>query len=423
MSIIESFKDKMKWFYLLLVLLAMAMQGMAQQQKWKAPKRPKLRKWEAPKQVAPEVVDVWRPYYVSDNWFMEFGGGASISFAENMNGHGLLKMSQLMFEMGFGRQFSNVWTTRLSLGYRKQKGWASKESIAFYPSLGKGDYTYQIAGMYVDEMMSLTKLFCRYNERRIFDWQLFVGAGLNYSFGFDDRTKQWAEMGYPVDGSDHLNLAVRGGMSLLLKLSESADFYIQGAYNMVGDGYNGVKHSNGFAFDPYMDVSLGVKIHLVDHYGNYRYYKVRRWEATALRAEEQKVAMLLDNEKIREYRERESSEVVAFGALMKTHISFYVDRSYVNDSQMENLRIVADFLKKHPNVHIVIKGYCGASVKSESPDMHLAERRVDSVRKALLRYYGVDESRLETWFDEVAEPPFPMKGEWIDGVVFQMREQ
>lgn len=161
----------------------------------------------------------------------------------------------------------------------------------------------------------------------------------------------------------------------------------------------------------------------MDHYGDHRYYKVRRWEATSLRVEEPKVARLLDNEKLKEIQERENREVVAFGELMQTHISFYVDRTFVNDYQMENVRIVADFLKKHPDVNLIVKGYCGASLKSESPDMHLAERRVNSVKKALLRYYNVAPERFETWFDEEATPPFPMKGEWIDGVVFQMMKR
>mgnify|MGYP003472383480 FL=1 len=55
--------------------------------------------------------------------------------------------------------------------------------------------------------------------------------------------------------------------------------------------------------------------------------------------------------------------------------------------------------------------------------MHLAERRVESVKKALVRHYNVDVSRVETWFGEKATPPFPMKGEWIDGVVFMMRKK
>ena len=87
---------------------------------------------------------------------------------------------------------------------------------------------------------------------------------------------------------------------------------------------------------------------------------------------------------------------------------------------MENIRIVDNFMKKQPEMNMIVRGYCGASSKTESPDMHLAERRVASVKKALVKYYGVDSSRFETWYDEETQAPFPMKGEWIDGVVFEM---
>lgn len=407
---------------LIIMMLAVVMMGFAQQQRrWKAPKRPKPPKWEVPKQIAPEVIDVWRPYVVSDNWFLELNGGVSLSMSENTAGHGLGKMCLPMFDFAIGRQVSKVWSTRLDFGIRRQRSWASKEALAASSLLGEGDYCYNLAVGYIDEVMSLTNLLCHYNERRVLDIQLFAGVGVNYSWNFQKKTSRWDKYGYPIDRTDHVNLAFRGGTQWLFKVDESVDISLQGAFNMVGDSHNGVKHSSGFFMEPYVDVSIGVKVHLMDHYGSHRYYKVRRWEANSLRAEDPKVANWLEEEHNQEYRDREASEVVAFGELMKTHVSFYIDRSFVNDYQMENLRIVADFLRKHPEVNLLIKGYCGASTRSESPDMHLAERRVASVKKALMRHFNVDESRLDTWFDEDANPPFPMKGEWIDGVVFQMQ--
>ena len=410
----------MKRFYVIFALLALACVGYAQQQKWKAPKRPKRPKWEAPKQLAPEVIDVWRPYNVSDNWFLDFYGGVSLSLAENMKGHGLGKSWRPMFDFGVGKQFSNVWTTRFTFGYKNQKGWASKQAMAVSSLLGDGDYTYHVMVLYVDEMLSLTKLFCPYNEMRKLDLQMFIGGGVNYSWHFDDKVARWARYGYPVDGRDHVNWAARAGLLAMWKLNDTADLSLQGSYNIVNDNFNGVKHTNRFALDSYVDVVVGVRLHLSDHYGNSRYYKVRRWEATSLRTTESKVADLLEDERVKEYEARASAEVVAFGELMKTRVSFYVDRTFVNDYQMENIRIVADFLKKHPEVNLIVRGYCGASSKTESPDMHLAERRVASVKKALVKYYGVDSSRFETWYDEETQAPFPMKGEWIDGVVFEM---
>ena len=362
----------MKRFYVIFALLALACVGYAQQQKWKAPKRPKRPKWEAPKQLAPEVIDVWRPYNVSDNWFLDFYGGVSLSLAENMKGHGLGKLCRPMFDFGVGKQFSNVWTTRFTFGYKNQKGWASKQAMAVSSLLGDGDYTYHVMVLYVDEMLSLTKLFCPYNEMRKLDLQMFIGGGVNYSWHFDDKVDRWARYGYPVDGRDHVNWAARAGLLAMWKLDDTADLSLQGSYNIVNDNFNGVKHTNRFALDSYVDVVVGVRLHLSDHYGNSRYYKVRRWEATSLRTAESKVADLLEDERVKEYEARASAEVVAFGELMKTRVSFYVDRTFVNDYQMENIRIVADFLKKHPEVNLIVRGYCGASSKTESPDMHLA---------------------------------------------------
>lgn len=409
----------MRKMHLILFLLCFSLSGLAQhQQKWKAPKRPKRPKWEAPKQLAPEVIDVWRPYNVADNWFLDFNGGASFSLAENTGGHRFGNILTPLFDFGVGKQFSNAWSTRLNFGYRKQKGWASKEAMSNSTMLGDGDYTYQLAVAYIDEELSLIRMFCHYNELRRFDAQVFAGAGLNYSWGFAKKTNNWDRYGYPIDNTDHLNLAARAGVHLLYKVADAADLSLQGTFNLVGDNFNGVR--NGSSVNSYVDVALGVRIHLMDHYGNCRYYKVRRWEATAMRASTQKVAELLDEEKRKEYEKREASEVVAFGELMKTRISFYINRTFVNDAQMENVRIVADFLQKHPEVNLLVRGYSGASTNSESPNMHLAEKRAEAVKRALIRHYGVDPERFDTWYDEDESAPFPMKGEWIDGVVFMM---
>lgn len=404
----------------ILMLFLLSVTGYAQkQQKWKAPKRPKPVKWNPPRPMAPEVIDVWRPYTINDNWFAEFYGGVSISMAENTSGHAFGRMCRPSIDLGIGRQTSYLWSTRFSFGYKTQRGWASEEVVAT-SSNGGDDYTYRIAAAYVDEMFNLSSVFLPYNEKRLVDVQLLLGVGINYTWGFDDKVKTWSQYGYLETSNDFLNLALRTGLQVQAKLSEGIDLVLQGTYNMVGDSFNGVKHSTRYAFDSYMEVSLGVRARLADHYGNHRYYKVRRREATSLRAEAPKIAALLDEERQKEIRQRETSETVAFGELMKTRISFYTDRTFVNDYQLENLRIVADFLKKHPEVNLVVKGYCGASVRSESADMQLAEKRVATVKKTLTRYYGVDESRIETWFDETARPPFPMRGEWIDGVVFLM---
>lgn len=415
-----------KYIVLLLSFFAVAMTVNAQQQnkkKWVAPKRHKV-KWVAPKRnESEEVIKVWRPYQAKDNWSLEVSGGLSGYMAENYKGHSLMDLSSPMGGIAVSKQTSHLFSTRFALQYAKQTGWVAEGDVKDLPAIvGDGHYPFGMTEVFLDERLSLLNMICPYNEKRRFDLQLFVGVGGNYSWGIDKDTKLWERYGdeFKLESSDHINLAVRGGLQAMYRVSRSVDVTLQGAYKMVGDSYNGKKHSDKFAFDPVVDVSLGIVMHLPDHYGDYRYKRVHRSESASMRGYEESVDRYLSDEKMRQYKEKAASEVVEFGKLMNTHVAFYTDRDFVNDDQMENLRIVADFLKAHANVNLVVKGYCGASRGSESPEMQLAERRTEAVRKALVRNFNVELSRFTTWYDEDADAPYPMQGEWIDAVVFEM---
>ena len=411
-------------YIMMMALMLSAASVCAQKKKaWEPPKRPKLVKWNPPVEKNPEVIDVWRPYDVSDNWMVDFLGGPALSLAENMAGHQLVDVVRPAFEVSFGKQQSRLWSTHFSIGYAQQIGCASDADVKANKLLGNGRYQFSVASFYLDEALSLTKLFSRYDESRKVDVQMFGGVGMNYSWGFSKKTLLWKRVGYEINRDDHFNLALRAGMQMLIKVGEPADIVIRGYGTWVGDDYNGVKHSQSFTFDPYIGASVGVRVHLADQYGSYRYYKVRRAEANSLRGNHPKIAEFLNDEKQKELDDRERSETVAFGELMKTHISFYVDRTFVNDQQMENIRIVAGFLHNHPEVNLVIRGYSGASRGEENPVMHLAEKRVKAVKKALVKYYDVDESRLTMEFDEEAEAPYRLSSDWIDAVVFEMKER
>ena len=80
--------------------------GVAQEKKkeWVPPKRPKLIKWEPPVQEDPELIDEWRPYFVSDNWMLDFTIGGCQSLAENMAGQQLKDVMLPLWQAGGMRQ-------------------------------------------------------------------------------------------------------------------------------------------------------------------------------------------------------------------------------------------------------------------------------------------------------------------------------
>lgn len=417
------FMSDMKRLLFFIMLCVVALSSSAQQKKWKAPKRPKV-KWELPKQKEQtEVIDVWRPYSFADNIFFDLHGGMSIPFAENKDGHNIIDMCAPVFELSVGKQTSRVWSSRLSFSYARQYGWADASIVENYQTqIGEGRFKYKMVTGFFEEQLSLVNWIGTYNERRRFDMRLFAGVGFNYSFGFEKKVKSWEKYGCEIEATDHVNVDLRGGAQFLYKVGNAVDLSLQGTYSIVGDSFNGQKHSDKFVFDPYVNVELGVRVHLMDQYGDFRYKKVSRRESNSLRGQVKKVDRYIGQEKERMLRDKERSEVVAYGELMKTHVAFYIDRTYVNDEQMENLRIVAGFMKSHPEVKLMVKGYSGASRGVESPSMNLAEKRVEAVRKVMLRNFNIDKSRFDIWYDEEAVAPFGMNGEWIDAVVFEMVE-
>lgn len=401
------------------MVLTIASHAQQTKPKWKAPHRT-IPKWVSPKREnEEEVLELWRPYGVSDNWFVDFNVGTSVPFSENMEFGDAFKQYRPVFDFGVGKQFSYLWSTKFNVGYKQTFGKICddadvNEIVDYYGN----EYLFKMCVISINEQIDLTNLLCPYKENRKFGVQAFAGVGVNYAWGFPKKMKNLIREGYEFDNRDHVNLDLCLGAQCLYKLSRAVDASLRVSANLIGDNHNGLTH--GTFADPYVFAGLGVVVHLQDHYGDYRYKKVHRWEAKSLRTQHASIAKYLNDEKKAELKSREESEVVRIGELMKTHVSFYVDRFYVNDEQLENLRIVADFLKDNPDVNVIIKGYSGASDNCESPVMHLAQKRVDAVKKRLIRNLKVDSSRIETWYDEEAKAPFEMKGEWIDAVVFEM---
>lgn len=75
-------------------------------------------------------------------------------------------------------------------------------------------------------------------------------------------------------------------------------------------------------------------------------------------------------------------------------ILFAVDSSELSDTAKENLRQLAESLKKYPNTEVLIAGHTD-STGPEEYNQRLSERRAESAA-AFLIYQGVDPSRIRT---------------------------
>ena len=407
------------------MLVAMPVSAQTKQKKWKAPKRPKV-KWKAPKvENTDPLLDIWRPYDVSDNWSIDIYGGTGGTDGENIKGHGIFSTMGLMLGAGVTKQTSYLFSTRLALEYAKQYGWIAEKSIQLPYMVHPGKYNFNMIELWLEEKFSLTNAFCRYNENRRLNVHLLLGVGVNYSMGANKETRIWELFNgivledYSLDHAGRVNLALRTGLQAQVAISRTMDIFAQALFNMIGDKHNALTHAGG-TLEPGIEIGAGLTFHLQDSYGDYRYRKVRRGLAMQLHGKSDAVDKYLAREKAQKMEKIKHINVEYGKVLNDYKIAFYIDRTFINEQEMEKIMAVSEFLKLHPEANLIIKAYSGASQNFEAPYLNLAKHRLEAVKYALTQRFGVDENRLVEWYDEEAVCPSEGRGEWIDAVEFEM---
>jgi outer membrane protein OmpA-like peptidoglycan-associated protein len=86
------------------------------------------------------------------------------------------------------------------------------------------------------------------------------------------------------------------------------------------------------------------------------------------------------------------NKVVNNNVLQPTVI-FGQGKSTVDAAQMASVAMIAKYMKNHPESKILIKGYASPEGNPEL-NQKLSEARATSVKNALVKRYGIAESRL-----------------------------
>ncbi len=75
-------------------------------------------------------------------------------------------------------------------------------------------------------------------------------------------------------------------------------------------------------------------------------------------------------------------------------VFFKIGSSVVTPDQMPNVEMIAQYMKNHPESTVVIKGYASKDGPEEL-NIRLAQARAESVKNALIKKYGVNDSRIQ----------------------------
>ena len=99
----------------------------------------------------------------------------------------------------------------------------------------------------------------------------------------------------------------------------------------------------------------------------------------------------LEEQRLEEQRRRAMTEREEF---INEDIHFDFDRSYIRQSAQEILREKAEYMRKHPEVSVLIEGHTDERGTDEY-NLALGERRAESAKQYLVKL-GISGTRLET---------------------------
>ncbi|MCE2617217.1 MAG: OmpA family protein [Phocaeicola sp.] len=368
-----------------------------------------------------DTVTGLRHYTSGDNWFVTLHGGLNLPLGENVR----LKHTKDVLGVGggfsVGKYFSPQVGARLYVAYLNQHGRANQEAIDAYPqAYGDGIYKFHNVNTYIDALFNFSNIFAPYSETRRFNVIGIIGLGANWTGGFDkDKLNKWAALPdgpYPTDMKNHGYFALRAGLGFNVMLSKHFDLGLEATMHATDDGYNGVRYRR--RYDGYATAMLGLTYHFKDHYGDARFKYRRLSDAEELDEMNRKINdARADLNNIHPETKTEGIQT----RILDMTISFIIDKYDITDIQKKNVEAVANYIKSHDDVNLVVTGYADVQTAYPAYNLKLSERRAKAVYNMLVNDYGVDPARLSIDYKGDTVQPYQRKNEWNRVVIFVIK--
>ncbi|MEG1660684.1 MAG: OmpA family protein [Bacteroides sp.] len=337
-----------------------------------------------------------------NNWFIQGQLGASYSLGSADFG----KLVSPSAAISVGKYFCPKVGARLSFS-----GWNGKAS-AVNSDLA---HSFYYGAATVDGLFNLFNLFAGDDNERPFN--MVAIAGIGYNRGFDSGVKSPGNIN---------SFMARLGLQANVRLNAAFDLNLEATANGVSDRWNG---KDDHSFDSYYNLLAGI---------TYRFgsgFKVKcpscdqpaptkrmMYDEAYVQSLNDKINELrsaLDNRKpcpeADTIRVRESAVPTA-----KSHVSFKLAKSNVEEDQQINIMAIADYMQQYPNAKATITGYADAKTGTPKINAALAAQRVRAVANELSKRYGISADRLIT--ESHGSEIQPFKSNDLNRVVIMIAE-
>lgn len=320
-----------------------------------------------------------------DNWSIELKTGAVTPFAHSA----FFKNARPAFGFGIGKQLTPI----LGLGIQGMG----------YVNTSNSKTAFDASEVSVLGKINLMNLFGGYTgEPRVFEIEALTGIGwLHYYQNGPGDTNSWStRLGL------NLNFNLGEEKAWTLGIKPAIVYDMQGDFSRAKSRFN----ANNAAFE----LTAGLTYHFICSNGRHHFTTVRPYDplemeelndaVNDLRAQLNDKEMRLNNAMQQANNlQRELADCRAQGAnietVVKTNripesiVSFRQGKSVVDASQLPNVERVGNYMKKHPEVKVIIKGYASPEGNLAFNEK-LAKARAEAVKSILVKKYRIDDTRI-----------------------------
>mgnify|MGYP003294396188 CR=1 FL=1 len=350
-------------------------------------------------ELGEKVENVFNPH-----WYIQVQPlGAQYTLGETSFGN----LVSYNVQIAGGYNFNKYIGARLSVNaFQSRAGWEMQGVKTW-----KWNYVAPVA----DVTLNLSNAIFGYNPDRIFTLSAFAGVGANIAWGNDQAATVKAELGNLYGHNENLGLLWdsvkpfflgRAGLMGDFNINQNWSVGIELQANIINDAYNSKKANNS---DWYFNGLIGVKYVFGESNKVVKSVDTEML-ATAEKLAEAKMAEARMNEKevVEKIVEKRIYVETTIHELNRAIYFKRAGNTNIPSSEMHKVEEVADFLKSHPEAKVCLCGYADKGTGNPTINARLAEKRVNAVADALVKKYGIDESRIS--IDHKGDTVQPMEG-------------
>lgn len=324
-----------------------------------------------------------------NNWFFSIGGGAEMTLG-NRDVHGSIgdRISPT-FNASLGKWFTPGLGLRLQYSGFQSRGYTDDPNNGYIDSradqYGYYEQKFKYMNLHGDILFNVSAMLGGYNPDRVYEFIPYLGAGFTHSYSSPKREA----------------MAINGGIINRFRVSPSVDINLELSVMGVENKFDGELGGNN-DFDGVVAATLGL---------TYR-FKTRDFQKpqamrqliseSELRDMRNRMNMMAtENQSLKDQLAKQpdvvSREVVRTVADINSYAVFFqIGSSAISDREKVNIGLLADYLKKYPDLKVQLVGYADSATGSSQLNQRLSVDRAQAVANMLVNEFGISRDRVAT---------------------------